>query len=186
MKRSLVITITLLCLFAVQHSVSAQEHYGKTLNLGIGVGGYAGYSRYAGHSLPVFNINYEFDVARNFTLAPSVSFYTYSNNYYWSNDYYSYSEIVIPVGVKGSYYFDELFDAGNAWDFYAAGSLGVAIVNATWDARYQGDRDHFHSGSSIFLDIHAGAEYHFSSKLGVFLDLSTGVSTVGLALHSSK
>ena len=37
-----------------------QEKFGNTLNLGVGVGGNYGYYRYAGHSLPVFHIDYEF------------------------------------------------------------------------------------------------------------------------------
>lgn len=41
----------------VQTQVAAQERYGNTLNLGVGVGGYYGYYRYVGNSLPVLNIN---------------------------------------------------------------------------------------------------------------------------------
>jgi hypothetical protein len=181
MKR--LITITILSLFLTTYTASAQEHHGKTLNLGLGVGGYSGYSKYAAHSLPVFNINYEFDVARNFTLAPFISFYTYSDRYYWSNAYYTYRETVIPVGVKGTYYFDELLKAHAKWDFYAAGSVGFAVVNSRWQAGFDGDKNHFHRGNSLFADLHVGAEYHFSRGAGVFLDLSSGISTIGLAIH---
>jgi hypothetical protein len=186
MKRLLIFTITLLSLALNAFDASAQEKYGRTLNLGLGVGGHSGFSRYAGKLLPVFNINYEFDLFRNFTLAPFASFYTYSDKYTWSNTDYTYRETVIPVGLKGSYYFDELFGANSKWDFYAAGSLGFAIVNAHWDAAYDGDRDHFHSGSAFFMDVHAGAEYHFNSKVGAFLDLSSGISTIGIAFHQSQ
>jgi len=189
MKKLILTTI----LFAsiLHFNVNAQENYGKTLNLGLGIGGYSGYYGYIGRTLPVFNINYEFDVAKNFTLAPFISFYTYSNQYYWGNNnnpyqYYSYHETVIPVGVKGTYYFDDLLNASPKWDFYLAGSLGFAIVNSYWDNGYNGDRNFYHSPSPLFLDIHVGAEYHFNSKLGAFLDLSSGVSTVGLAIHGAK
>jgi hypothetical protein len=159
MKR--LITITILSLFLTTYTASAQEHHGKTLNLGLGVGGYSGYSKYAAHSLPVFNINY----------------------YYWSNAYYTYRETVIPVGVKGTYYFDELLKAHAKWDFYAAGSVGFAVVNSRWQAGFDGDKNHFHRGNSLFADLHVGAEYHFSRGAGVFLDLSSGISTIGLAIH---
>ena len=81
------------------------EKYGKTLNLGVGAGGYSGYYGYVGHTLPVFNINYEFDVASSFTLAPFASFYTFTESYYWGNNnypnkYYTYRQTVIPVGIK--------------------------------------------------------------------------------------
>jgi hypothetical protein len=182
----LLLTITMLCLFMAHYNASAQERYGKTLNLGIGVGGHVGYSSYAGRSLPVFNVNYEIDVLRNFTLAPFISFYTFSDDYSWSNGSYRYSETVIPVGLKGSYYFDELLDAGSDWDFYAAASAGVAIVRSRWSDGYLGDRNHYNQGRFVFMDIHAAAEYHLNSKLGVFLDLSTGVSTIGLSVRPSR
>ncbi len=170
-------------------NVSAQKahstgNFGNTLNLGLGIGGYSGYYGYVGGSLPVFNINYEFDVAKNFTLAPFISFST-NRNEYWDNDNrYYYRETVIPVGVKGSYYFDQILNANSKWDFYLAGSLGFALANTTWDSRYIGDRGiYYKERSPLFLDLHVGAEYHLSNKVGLFLDLSTGVSTIGLVIH---
>jgi hypothetical protein len=152
------------------------EKYGNTLNLGLGIGGYSGYYGHVGHTLPVFDINYEFSAARNFTLAPFVTFYTYRND----NDHYR--ETIIPVGVKGTYYFDQVVNANSNWDFYLAGSLGFAIINSSWDAGYSGET-YYHNVSPLFLDLHLGTEYHLSSRLGIFLDLSTGVSTIGLAIH---
>ncbi len=157
----------------------AQESHGRTLNLGLGVGGYSGYYGYVGRSLPVFTINYEIDVARNFTLAPFVSFYTFSGN----RDTYYYHETVVPIGVKGAYYFDQALNASGNWDFYMAGSLGFALVNSRWDDGYTGDTKYFHNGNGLFLDLHIGTEYHFNDRIGTFLDLSTGVSTLGLAFH---
>jgi hypothetical protein len=183
------IFILILLLATVALTGNAQSTYGKTLNLGLGVGGYSGYYKYAGRSVPVFHLNYEFDVAKDFTLAPFISFYTYSNEYYWGNNnspdqYYTYNETVIPIGIKGTYYFDELLKANNKWDFYLGASLGFALVNASWEAGYQGDDKYFNKkGNSVFLDLHIGAEYHFNNRLGAFLDLSSGVSTIGLAIH---
>jgi hypothetical protein len=176
---SLIVLIT-----ALQFMSHAQEQYGKTLNLGLGIGYYG----YVGHPLPVFHINYELNVAKNFTLAPFLTFYSYSNDYYWGNHnhpyrYYTYRETVIPIGVKGTYYFDNLLQTGAKWDFYLAASLGFSIVNSSWDNEYEGDRNVYHGATSLYLDFHAGAEYHFNDHLGGFLDLSTGVSTVGLAIH---
>ena len=178
----------LLFLIIVGTNLSAQqtrnsEHYGKTLNLGIGIGGYAGYYGYVDHSLPVFHLDYEFEVANSFTLAPFISFYSYKNRHNWDNNYYYYHQTVIPIGIKGTYYFDRIFEANSDWDFYLAGSLGFAVVNSSWDDGYNGDRDYYNSPSPLFLDLHVGTEYHFNNKVGMFLDLSTGVSTIGLAIH---
>jgi hypothetical protein len=187
MKKFITI-ITLVALLFFGFNGNAQERYGRTVNMGLGVAGYSGYSGYAGHALPVFHLNYEIDVARNFTLAPFISFYTFSDSYYWGNNtypsqYYTYRETVIPIGLKGSYYFDELLTANYKWDFYAAGSVGVAVASQHWQDGYYGDRNHYHGHGPLLLDLHIGAEYHFNKKIGAFLDLSTGISTIGLAIH---
>ena len=174
------ISLTILMLLGIcTANLSAQqsnsESYGKTLNLGFGVGGYSGYYGYLGRTLPVFHIDYEFDVANSFTLAPFVSFYSYNEGYY--------RETVIPIGLKGSYYLDNLLRANSDWDFYLGGSLGFAIVNTRWNSDYYGDRDYYHNASPLFLDLHVGAEYHLNDNLGLFLDVSTGVSTFGIAIH---
>lgn len=160
------------------------EKYGNTLNLGVGIGYYG----YIGHSTPVFHADYEFDVAKNFTLAPFINYFSYSNNSNWrdpGNPYknYSYRETVIPVGVKGSYYFDRILNAGPNWDFYLAGSLGFAIRRTTWESGYYGNKTVDEGTGPLYADLHVGTEYHFNKKIGMFLDLSTGVSTLGLGIH---
>jgi hypothetical protein len=167
---------------------SSGERYGHTLNIGLGVGGYSGYYGYIHHSIPVVHLDYEFDVAKNFTLAPFLNFYSYSNSYYWGNAhyperYYVYRETVVPVGVKGQYYFDGLLNAGPKWDFYGGASLGFAFVRSYWDNAYNGDRTVYGGAGPLFIDIHLGTEYHFNNRLGAFFDLSSGVSTLGIALH---
>jgi hypothetical protein len=185
-----IIITSLLFLTALSFSVSAQEkssgeQYGKTLNLGLGIGYYG----YLGGSTPVLHLNYEFDVAKDFTIAPFITFYSYRRDYYWGGNknfparYYSYRETVIPIGAKGTYYFDDLLHANSKWDFYLAASLGFAIVNSSWENGYEGDQNVYQHANSLYLDFHAGAEYHFNNNLGAFLDLSTGVSTIGLAIH---
>jgi hypothetical protein len=159
---------------SAQQNVSYSERYGHTLNLGLGVGGYAGYYGYVNQSVPVFHINYEFDVAQSFTLAPFATFFSYHRNYY--------QETVIPIGVKGTYYFDQILGANQNWDFYLAGSLGFSLVHTSWDNGYYQDNT-YQAANPVFLDLHIGAEYHLSQKIGLFLDLSTGVSTIGLAFH---
>ena len=180
---------SLFLLMIVSTTISAQEttaseKFGNTLNAGIG----AGYYGYIGSSMPVLHANFEFDVAKNFTLAPFVTCYSYQNNYFWGNKnypdrYYYYRVTVIPVGVKGSYYFDQLLHANSKWDFYAAGSLGFAIRKTTWENGYYGETSVEHGSSGLYLDVHIGTEYHLNQKLGLFLDLSSGISTFGLAVH---
>lgn len=192
MKKLITISVVFLTLFIVKSHAQdkpAAEKFGNTLNLGAGIGYYGS----VGHPLPVGMLNYEFDIARNFTLAPFVGFYSFQNEYYWGNPnvpkndpsyrLYSYRETAVPVGVKGTYYFDQLFHAGPKWDFYAAGSVGFVFRNVIWENGYYGDKHVYQTASPLYLDAHIGAEYHMTQKAGLFLDLSTGVSTFGLALH---
>ncbi|HEY0030146.1 MAG TPA: hypothetical protein VGC65_05265 [Bacteroidia bacterium] len=192
MKKIIIISIALLGMLSTKMNAQdkpAAEKYGNTLNLGAGIGYYG----YLHQTLPVASINYEFDIARNFTLAPFIGVYSYRNYYYWGNPdkpyydesyrKYSYRVTAVPVGVKGTYYFDQLFRANSRWDFYAAGSVGFVFRKVTWENGYYGDRHVYHSASPLYLDAHIGAEFHMTEKAGLFLDLSTGVSTFGLAIH---
>jgi hypothetical protein len=183
-----IFTLALLTLLTIagtnlsaQNKTYSEDYSG--LNLGIGIGGNYGYYGYVGHTMPVFHLNYEFNVAQSFTLAPFISFSNYRNDYYWKNHNYYYHETIIPIGVKGTYYFDQLLKANPHWDFYLAGSLGFSVRRSYWDNGYEGDTNYYNDGNPLFLDLHIGAEYHLSNRVGMFLDLSTGVSTIGLAIH---
>lgn len=162
-----------------------QEKYGDKLNLLLG---FSYGSDIYGQSFPL-SINYEFDIAKNFTLAPFISFYTFTRYYWWGNphymarDYY-YRTTVIPIGIKGSYYFDELILANEKWDFYAAGSLGFAYRKTSWPDGYAGPNNVAYTTSGGYLDLHVGAEYHINEKIGMFLDLSTGVSSFGISIKT--
>lgn len=182
MKRLFLSAFLVTLLSASINAQTTPEKYGNTLNLGAGIG-YYGYG-----TAPAFSVNYEFDVFKNFTLAPFVTVSSYRSYRYWGSkdapyrDYY-YRETTIPVGLKGSYYFDQLFKAGDRWDFYAAASLGVAFRSTKWENGYNGDRVVRNYASPIYGNLHIGAELHLNTSVGLFLDMSTGLSTFGLAIH---
>jgi hypothetical protein len=161
------------------HKRARSENFGNTFNIGLGIAYFVDYPT------PYITANYELTVGRNFTLAPFIGFASYRSEtgYFYGHDYYYYHETVVPVGVKGTYYFDELLGAGPRWDFYLAASLGFVYDKVVWDNGYFGNTGVARGTSPLFLDGHLGAEYHMSRKVGLFLDLSTGVSTVGLAFH---
>ena len=114
MKRIIIISLVFLSFlssnsFAQKTTYDYPRRYGNTFNAGLGMG----YFNYIGHSVPVIMVNYEFDVARNFTLAPFVGYYSYSDYTVYQGYEYYYHETIIPLGLKGSYYFDELFHAAH-------------------------------------------------------------------------
>ncbi len=186
MKKLILILLTnfLLCFNINAQDKIFGEKYGNTLNASVGIGYYS----YIGSTTPALNLNYEFDVVKNLTLAPFITYYSYRNNHYWGNPHYPYrnyyyTQTVIPIGVKGTYYFDQLLKAGSKWDFYLAGSLGFAFRTTTWESGYYGETVVDHGTSGIYFDGHIGTEYHLSKNIGLFLDLSSGISTFGLAIH---
>jgi hypothetical protein len=184
MIKKLLYSFLLIGILTGQSMVYAQEKYGNTLNVGLGIGYYG----YAPGTIPAFNINYEFDVARVFTLAPFVTAFTYQNYIYWGDANtpyrdYSYQRTVVPVGVKATYYFDELLSAGKKWDFYAAGSVGFSIASITYEDGYRGPRGAYKGFSPLYIDAHLGTEFHITKKIGLYIDLSTGLSTFGIAAH---
>jgi hypothetical protein len=192
MKKKFLITCIFLVTMTFCINTNAQEKYGKTFNIGLGAGGYSGYYSFANRSLPVLHFDYEFDVAKNLTLAPFINLASYTEDYWWGNNsnpyrYYTYTETSIPIGVKGSYYFDDVLNASSKWDFYLSGSLGFVIINSSWNNNYQGNKDYYYRDRNpLFLDIHIGTEYHFNKRLGAFADLSTGVFTLGIAIHGNN
>ena len=155
---------------------SEPGEYGNTLNIGLGMG-------YTG-GVPLL-LNYEFDVADNFTIAPFISYYSYNKYSYWGGPGYAYKKYgyhvtYIPIGAKGTYYFDQLLKAGDKWDFYAAASLGFGYSKIKWESGYYGT-DQIRGTSPLFLLVHIGAEFHFNERTGMFLDLSSGSSSVGVS-----
>lgn len=163
------------------------SEFGNTLNIGLGFG----YGHYAG--VPIM-INYEIDVADNFTLAPFIGFGTnayyergggyFTNTGKWIpvDDYY-YRSIYIPIGLKGTFYFDELLGLIDPLDIYAAASIGFTYW--TWTSNHgdfdRSDYRESQGASALWVALHIGIEYHFNNKIGAFLDASTGMSTVGIS-----
>jgi len=158
------------------------QGYGGNLNIGAGLG----YRGYLGRPLSGVMLNYEFNAAPKFTLAPFVGLYTYNHQYYWGNKnypyrYYNYRETAVPLGIKGSYYFDNLVQAGPKWDFYAGASIGFVFRTITWDNGYYGDVNAVRESSPLFLAGHLGTRFHINPKVGIYLDLSSAISTLGFS-----
>ncbi|PBQ31086.1 hypothetical protein CNR22_04660 [Sphingobacteriaceae bacterium] len=188
MKKALLIFGIVFSMFSTEvsaqssYNTAPREKFGPQINIGAGLGYYGP----GGYLAPAIVGSVEFDIARNITLAPFVGFYTYSNYYYWggpNHPYgnYRYRETVVPIGVKGAYYFDQLFQASEKWDFYAAASAGFAIRSRSWDSGYYGDRDVVAGPSPLYVTAHIGSRVHLTQVFGLYLDLSTGMSTFGLS-----
>ncbi len=160
--------------------ISNPEEYGKILNLSAGIG----YCSYMGNLRPVAHIDYEFEMSEYFTIAPFMNIHSNSRLYCWSRKNYQYlfnnnKEIIIPLGVKGSYYFGKLLGIGSDWDFYAGGSVVFAMINSS----SFGEKTVYHAASPIYFDMHMGAKYRLNYETSLFLDISSGISAFGLSVN---
>ncbi len=125
------------------NTVKAQEDY-TALNLLINLG-----------EISAINVNYEFQVADAITVAP-VALVDFDGDF--------------GIGVKGTYYFDALFNLTDPWDTYAGLDMG-----------YKFDSSDF--GIGIFV----GGEWHINDKWGLLLELGGGNLSfgggIGAAVH---
>ncbi len=150
-----------ICLSLIQ-TTSAQERelHGSALNLGVGIGA---------RQAAVYHINYEFDVVPSFTIAPSASFYGYTK--------------FVPIGVKGSFYFDDVLNLDREWDLYVGATAAMGIVSDEWNNQAYRDMYRFRGANNLFFDVHLGAEYQVTPRAGMFIDLASNAATIGIVLR---
>jgi len=99
----------------------------------------------------LIGVNYEIPIHKNITIAPGVG-----TNFEldWLN-----------LGVKGNYYFDNLFGLNDPdWDVYGGANLGYSI--------YMGDNDT--KDSDIDFGLQVGARWFWNDKWGLYLEIAGG------------
>lgn len=176
--------LILTCNCSIAQELKKKEVYGNALNAGAGLG----YYRYVGYPVQTVHVDYELQIDADITVAPFINMYAYSGTYFWGDlnnetRIYDYSETVIPIGLKVSYYFDKLLKAGPNWDFYSSGSLGFVFRKTTWEPAYTGKNQIDPGMGPLYLDLHIGSEFHLTKVFGFQLDLSAGMTTLGLCIH---
>ena len=96
-------------------------------------------------------INYEIPVHKDITIAPGVGT---SLDFDWLN-----------IGVKGNYYFDNLFGITDAaWDVYGGVNVGYSV--------YMGDG--IDDDSDVDFGLQVGGRWFWNDKWGVYLELAGG------------
>lgn len=100
----------------------------------------------------LIGINYEIPVHKDITIAPGIGT---NFDLDWIN-----------IGVKGNYYFDNVFGiSDDAWDVYGGVNAGYSI--------YNGDDD-FDNDSDINLGLQIGGRWFWNDKWGVYVELAGG------------
>ena len=141
----------------------------KFINLGIGVGGYAGTNGIA------FGGSADFGVAPSITVGAQIAYRSFSYGYLGFNDKINY----LYFAVRGSYHFNELLNLStDKADLYAG--IGLGYQNVSYSDRFGTGFNTF--GSGIFVPIHLGGRYFFAEKVGAFAELGTGVAPLMLGV----
>ena len=137
---------SLLCVFNLfaQDTESAQKHSSHTVKqINFGL---------IGASL-------EFPVHKDITVAPAAGTDFELN---W-----------LSLGVKGNYYFDNLFDLPSPWDVYAGANAGYAIS--------MGDNS---KNSDFNIGLQVGGRWFWNDKWGVYLEFG-GIIFVVMCIQMS-
>lgn len=93
-------------------------------------------------------VSYEIPVASAITIAP-----TAFTNWDFSS---------LTLGVKGNYYFDDIFGLPSEWDVYGGANLGYGIGIGN------------NNNSEFAFGFQAGGRWFWSDKWGVYLELGGG------------
>lgn len=100
-------------------------------------------------NIGLIGVSYEIPVSSAITIAPT-AFTNFDLNY-------------LTLGVKGNYYFDELFGLPSAWDVYGGANVGFGI--------YMGDGT---DSSELDLGLQVGGRWFWSEKWGVYAEIGGG------------
>jgi len=95
-------------------------------------------------------LSYEIPVASSFAIAPT-AFTDF--NFNW-----------LTLGVKGNYYFDELFGLPSQWDVYGGVNAGFGM--------WIGNGDTYDNG--LHLGLQVGGRWFWNDRWGIYLELGGG------------
>ena len=167
MKNKIFVSVFVLFFMVATNSFAQFNPYtndSKMVTVGVGASGWG---------IPVF-VRYEQAVADNITVGGDFSFQSKSEKF----GTYKWNHTIVGLNGRGSYHFNELFNAPDEWDFYAGATLGYYIWNTKYDGN--GSFDYSGSGSGGFsLGAHIGARYFVNEKLGITAEVGGGSVLAG-------
>ena len=178
MKRVLLISILLVIAVSLSFSQMAYNKGDQVVNLGIGLGGFAGAYGTGGVAITG---GYEYGVNENISLGGVLGYSSSSEDFGYGSWKYTY----ILIAARGAYHID-LFHNPKI-DTYGGIMLGYNIVSATttWNAGYSDLFGGAYSASASYLEygIFIGGRYYFDPHWAVQAELGygLGILNVGIA-----
>ena len=177
MKRILLISVLLVIAVSLSFSQMAYKKGDQVVNLGIGLGGFAG--AYGTGAIAITG-GYEYGYNENISLGGVLGYSSSTQDYFDGSFKYSY----IVIGARGSYHLD-LFHNPNI-DTYGGILLGYNIVSSswTWNNGYNNYFGGAYGASASYLEygIYVGGRYYFDPHWAVQAELGYGLGVLNIGI----
>ncbi len=178
MKRMLLISTLLIIAVSLSFSQMAYKKGDQVINLGIGLGGFAG--AYGSGGIAITG-GYEYGIHENISLGGVVGYSSSSEDVFAG---YGWKYTYILIGARGAYHIDLLKDP--KIDTYGGVLLGYNIVSSSATGNlptYYGYGSYSASASYLAIGVFVGGRYYFNPKWAVQAELGygLGILNVGIA-----
>jgi hypothetical protein len=179
MKRILLLSMLIVFVASLSFGQMAYQKGDQVINLGIGLGGFAGV--YGSGGIAITG-GYEYGIHENISLGGVVG-YSSSSQDVWGDYGWKYTYILI--GARGAYHLD-LFHKKDI-DTYGGVLLGYNIVSSsakgTEPVHGWGWSSYSPSASYLAIGVFIGGRYYFDPRWAVQVELGygLGILNVGIA-----
>jgi hypothetical protein len=178
MKRILLISTLLVIAVSLSLSQMAYKKGDQVINLGIGLGGFAGV--YGSGGIAITG-GYEYGIHENISLGGVVGYSSSSQDVYGD---YGWKYTYILIGARGAYHLDLLHKKDI--DTYGGVLLGYNIVSSSAKGALPslyGYGSYSASASYLAIGVFIGGRYYFSPNWAVQAELGygLGILNVGIA-----
>ncbi len=177
MKRILLISMLLVIAVSLSFSQMAYKKGDQVLNIGIGLGGFAG--AYGTGGIAITG-GYESAITENISLGGVIGYSSSSETYDYGFGSYGWDYTYIVIGARGSYHVDLLHNPNI--DTYGGVMLGYNIVSSKATGSWSGVYGASASSSYLEYGLFIGGRYYLSPKLAIQAELGYGLGILNIGI----
>jgi hypothetical protein len=174
MKRILLLSVLVIFIASMSFGQMAYKKGDQVINLGIGLGGFAG--AYGSGGIAITG-GYEYGVNENISLGGVLGYSSSSEDIFAG---YGWKYTYILIGARGAYHLD-LFHNPKI-DTYGGILLGYNIVSSSATGTYYGYGAYSASASYLEFGIFIGGRYYFDPHWAVQAELGYGLGILNIGI----
>jgi hypothetical protein len=176
MKRILLLSVLVVFIASLSFGQMAYKKGDQVINLGIGLGGFAGV--YGSGGIAITG-GYENAINENISLGGVVGYSSSSQDVFAG---YGWKYTYILIGARGAYHVDLLHNPNI--DTYGGVLLGYNIVSASETGTHPNNSFGLYSASASYLAIGVfiGGRYYFNPKWAVQAELGYGLGILNIGI----